>query len=381
MQQRQKRIKTIQTFFMLALVCSLFFHTAHPAQGFLALERYLPRLDFNHLLIRQIDKPRWKIGYRFAEVCSDEFREREDTLKKMIVNILHAWLQPLRERYSERKFTAEFIFVRQPDSKELNEEDRETARGLDLRITFMCTRELGSFALVLHGVPPEAFIGLDEKVSDDIIAFDLSHELGHAMGMSDTYIVNRGDKSTGGMNWTKGKQPSSLMSGLVNDKPPDYLGEDDINGIIWLYKYVYEDLPADDCFFPDYVYEEETRGCRPKYPVIFEVKHGAANFVNSILHDDPTRDVNERDAEGNTALHHAVLRDSREIVEELLKHANIQVKTLDRHGRSPAKLARELERLQLAEMIEAHPSAQLPPHAVARPWTLATTWGAVKRKR
>ena len=162
---------------------------------------------------------------------------------------------------------------------------------------------------------------------------------------------------------------------------PFQLSEDDKSGIIWLYMYLYEDQPVEDCFFPDYVYEEETRGCRPKYPVIFEVRHGLPRTVREVVRHDPTLDINARDAAGNTALHHAVLRNSREIVEELLKHANIQVKTLDRHGRSPAKLARELQRVQLAEMIEVHPSAQLPPHAVARLWTLATTWGAVKRKR
>ena len=381
MQQGQKPIKTIRTFLMLAVVCSLFFNVTYAAQGFIAYERYW-KFKVEHILLRQIDKPRWTIGYRFAEGCSDEFRQREDKFKEMITDILRGWLQPIRELHPERAITDDFHFVRQKDYKGLDKADRQTVRGLEVRVTFMCEfGEIPSFALVLDDGAPEVYIYRRENDADHAIAFDLSHELGHALGMADTYIVDKDKKrSTGGMDWTLGKQPGSLMAGFSLTEPPVYLSEDDIKGIIWLYKYLYEGLPANDCFFPDYVYEEETRGCRPKYPLIFEVKHGVPFTVNWFLRDDPTFDVNARDASKMTALHYAVLRDSREIVERLLQHANIQVNIMDKHGRTPAKLARELQHVDLAALIEAHPSAKLPPHPVERAWTLATTWGAVKRR-
>ena len=186
--------------------------------------------------------------------------------------------------------------------------------------------------------------------------------------------------STGGMDWTIGKQPSSLMS-VFGGEPPDNLREDSKKGIIWFYKYLYEGMPVNDCFFSDYVYEEEIRGCRPTYTLIFEVKHGIHGTVDWFLRDDRAFDVNARDASKMTALHYAVLRDSHEIVERLLQHANILVNIMDKHGRNSAKLARELQHMDLAALIEAHPSAKLPPQPVERAWILATTWGAMKRKR
>ena len=373
MQQGQKRIKTIQTFFILALVCSLFFHTAHPAQGFI-----VSKIKELTILLDEIDKPQWIIAYNFTADCPDEFKQKDEEIKEQITKALNAWLQPLRERYPERKFTDDFIFVRQPDVAQCREEWKNLLE-VDTRVTFSC--QVGrSFAVRSQNKKAPDLCIMEGIDIDRAFSFALMHELGHAFGMEDTYILPH-QPSTGGLANTRGKQPTSLMSGRFNPPSPFHLGEDDIKGIIWLYKYLYEDQPVKDCFFPDYVYEEETRGCRPKYPLIFEVKHVVANSVERILRDDPTLDVNARDAAGNTALHHAVLRNDLDMVKVLLTHANIQVKTLDRHGRSPAKLARELGRAQLAQMIEAHPSAQLPPRAVARPWTLATTWGAVKRKR
>ena len=212
--------------------------------------------------------------------------------------------------------------------------------------------------------------------------FFLVHELGHAFGLGDTYVRDR-LPSTGGLAHTMGKQPASVMSsGLMRHIiEPFALGEDDKNGIIWLYKYLYENQSAGDCFFPDYIRVESDGRCRHKYPLIFEAKHGFFETVQQILIDDPTLELNARDSQGMTALHYAVQRDSAEMVEVLLAQAKIKVNILDQHGRSPAKLARELQHVDLAALIEAHPSAKLPPQPVERARTLATTWGAVKRKR
>ena len=115
------------------------------------------------------------------------------------------------------------------------------------------------------------------------------------------------------MAWVEqaGKQPSSIMAGLLAVEPPrvhPYLKEDDKNGIVWLYKYYHEDHPADDCFFPDYVpvLFEGVAICEPRNPLIFEAKHGAFVTVRDILRQDPNLDRNARDVGGNTALHYAV---------------------------------------------------------------------------
>ena len=81
--------------------------------------------------------------------------------------------------------------------------------------------------------------------------FVLVHELGHAFGLGDTYVRDR-TPSTGGLAFTMGKQPAAVMAARFPGAlpAPFALGEDDRNGIIYLYKYLYEDHPADDCFFP-----------------------------------------------------------------------------------------------------------------------------------
>ena len=115
----------------------------------------------------------------------------------------------------------------------------------------------------------------------------LNHELGHAFGLKDTYV--RGTQSsTGGLAFTVGKQPSSIMSalfGVRQQRQPPYLKEDDKNGIIYLYKYYHEDHPAGDCFFSDYVSVEANlktrRACEPRYPLIFEVRYASAMLVET----------------------------------------------------------------------------------------------------
>ena len=72
-------------------------------------------------------------------------------------------------------------------------------------------------------------------------------------------------------------KPSSLMAAMSGTTPrrdPPYIKEDDRKGIIWLYKFTYENQPLNDCLFLDYVYEPNPAGCRPKYPLIHEIKYG-----------------------------------------------------------------------------------------------------------
>ena len=218
---------------------------------------------------------------------------------------------------------------------------------------------------------------------DRFFIASLVHELGHAFGLGDTYVRGR-LQSTGGLAHTMGKQPAAVMAGGNFRRfiaLPFGLGNDDKNGIIWLYKYLHEDYDAGDCFFPDYIRVERDGICRHNYPLIFEAKHGAFETVQQILIDDPALELNARDSQGMTALHHAVARGSAEIVKTLLAQAGIKVNLFNGHRRTPAQLARVLKQVHLAKMIKAHPTAKHNP----QPWSVdakgkkPVTWGELKR--
>jgi hypothetical protein len=169
----------------------------------------------------------------------------------------------------------------------------------------------------------------------------------------------------------------ALWKGDVNNPA---LGKDDKNGIVWLYKVVHEGLSIRDCFFSDYELENPPLGCVPKRPLIFELKHGIEVRVLRMLKQDENLDRNARDADGLTALHHAVINEYTRVVEALLAEDAITVNIFNNARRTPAQLARELKQLPLAELIEAHPTAALPPWSVVPKGKLTTTWGHLKKQ-
>ena len=298
---------------------------------------------------------------------------------------LRVWLQPLRELYPDKVFTDDFLFVRLPDMKACYD-NREARRQVDTRITFTC-QVAASSALVGGVVAPDVCMREGTAINR-VFLFSLSPtNWGMLLGWRIPTLAVCPWPSTGGLARTEGQQPSSIMAalpGLQRRRPFPYLKEDDKNGIIWLYKYYHEDQPAGDCFFPDYVPVaarfKTLRVCEPRYPLIFEVKHGAVQNVLTILRDDPHLDLNGRDTGGNTALHYAVRRGQVEIVEALLKQAGIKVNITNKKGRSPAQLARRIKRRDMAQLIEAHPTAKLPPWSVEAREKLATIWGQLKQR-
>ena len=380
MQGIQQRLQKIMGILGLMVMCGLFFSLPPTAHGFIAsMTKELG------LLLKRIDKPQWKIGYNFTVDCPAAFRQQEEQIKGAIVKALQSWLQPLRKRYPNRQFTDDFLFLRQPDFVEC-QEDKPSLNQLDIRITFDCKGKGRSFAVRSLGSAPDLCIKMAKPVGvhRDLV-YPLVHELGHAFGLEDIYVEGL-RQSTGGLAFTRGKQPASVMASVNHHlfiHSPFGLGEDDKNGIIYLYKYLHEDHPADDCFFPDYVRVEWDGRCCPKYPLIFEAKYGVFETVGQILIDDPTLDLNARDSSGFTALHHAVQRGNAEIVEALLAQAGIKVNLLNGQRRTPAQLARVLKQIQLAKRIEAHPTAKWHPVAwdVSPKGSLTTTWGALKRAR
>ena len=224
----------------------------------------------------------------------------------------------------------------------------------------------------------------------------------------------------GGLDATKGTQPSSIMSGIFRNKDGGMLGKDGKNGVVWFYKVVHEGLSIRDCFFPDYELEDDPLGCVPKHPLIFEIKHVSETTAVFVIRDDENLDFNARDADGMTALHHAFIneytrlvdallgehfenldvnvRDAKgftalhyavmlkdldratDIVERLLGHPKIKVNIRRNDGRTPSQLARDMGRFQLTQRIWEHPTAKLPPWSVTSAGKLTTTWGHLKKK-
>ena len=204
----------------------------------------------------------------------------------------------------------------------------------------------------------------------------LVHEMGHTFGLADTYLRpldwGNPELDKGGPDFTKGTQPSSIMSGVsLFHRGGGLLGRDGKNGIVWLYKLTYEGLALRDCFFPDYELEEEPLGCRPKYPLIFALKHGAEVLAIVVLRDDAGLDVNVRDADGMTALHHAVFNNYTWVVKTLLQRDDLKPFLKNNDGQTPLQLARALGLEEIAALIAAHPKAL----AVDAKRTLTTTPG------
>ena len=120
------------------------------------------------------------------------------------------------------------------------------------------------------------------------------------------------------------------MSGLNVPLPwPTRISQDDANGIVWLYKFYHENLPLEDCIFPDYELEKSPDGCRPKSPLIFEIKHGREDLALEVIHDDKDTDINAKDGDGMTVLHYAIIKGYPKLLDKLLAFENIEVNSQD----------------------------------------------------
>ena len=370
-----KLLKKMNLIFPLVLVGCLLFSIAPAARGFVPLVRWGMWFD---VLVRKVHKAEWVIGYRYGPECKPEERRNGKALEAAITKTLRAWLQPLRELPLQQPLTDVFRYQLQEDVKE-GDDQSEGRRRVDLRIAFECGEAATGISVAKIGaLPPDVYMRSGTRVDQGFI---LTHELGHAFGMSDTYKVDQaGGRSSGGLRATMGTQPPAVMSSHFSRKPHPYLSVDDKKGIIWLYKAFHGGLEgpaAEDCFFPDYVFEPETRGCRPKYPLIFEVKHGHPKYAVQMLDEDPKLDVNAQNDAGFTALHYAVMHEQTEVVKRLLAHEGIKPFLRDKGGRSALKIAREEKFTGMVELLLAHPLTL----SVNPARTLTSTWGALKIAR
>ena len=313
-----------------------------PTQGkFIALTFGL-QLEGLKLLILKVHEPQWKIAYRYGVDCQPEDRQNGKALKEAISSSLRTWLKPLKELQPERPIIDEFIYELQPDydpSKPRGQDNVEGWQAVDLRAAFICTQGT-SKALIGRLYSPNLLIRRETEVTPHLL-YSLTHELGHAFGLADTYKRPGFMHSRGGLHYTSGNQPSSVMAmaGNFDGSLPFPISEDDRRGIVWLYKYFYENLASDDCFFSDYVFEEEPRGCIAKHPLIFETKHNHPRYALDLLEQEPTIDVNAQDVGGMTALHYAVMYEKEKVIKALLAHKDIKPALKSKEGQTPLDIA------------------------------------------
>ena len=354
-------MKTIHLYFTLTLTGCLLLSITPAAQGFMVLEH--ERRQRPDIMVDKVHELHWDVAYSYGDDCLPEEKNNDKALTAAVTEALQIWLQPLRD-YAKRPIVADFRYRLNADW-----------RAVDLGIIFYC--KLGQpGAAVTRGARPEISMRDGVQVTPAFMSV-LVHEMGHTFGLADTYLSpedwGNPELDKGGDDATKGTQPASIMSGFsLFHRGGGLLGRDDKNGIIWLYKATYEGLALRDCFFPDYELEEEPLGCRPKYPLIFALKHGLEVIAILILEGDEGLDVNVRDADGMTALHHAVFNKYTWVVKVLMQRDDINPSLKNNDGQTPLQLATKLGLDEIAALI--HPKAM----AVDAKRTLTTTWAALK---
>ncbi len=378
--------------FAFVLACLVCFSVVPQALGFMTFDHEF-RIHFI-VLLDKVHAPHWNIVYAYGDDCPPEARNNDAALTAAISKALRTWLQPLHG-YTAKPIVNDFRY--QPTA-----DDAGARVAADLWIFFHC--EHRNSTAHTGGNSPGIHLRSGTKVVQHFMD-SLVHETGHVFGLSDTYIPwadrHKPGLSKGGLVLTRGTQPASVMSlhvpyfgvEAVNDPVPldgiDFIGVDDINGILWLYKHVHEGLPLEDCFFRDYELEEEPLGCRPKYPLIFEIKQvgeypllfkgtkqSDGVWARNIMDEDRTIDINAQDAEGLTALHYAVVYGFEELVAKLIAHKDIVPFLRDNEGRSALQIARENKLDRMITLLLEHPLT-LPVHPKGK---LTTTWGHLKKQ-
>ena len=266
------------------------------------------------------------IRYGFAPGCNNKYTNIQ--VESDISKVMNLWLQPLRDwaaRPASDAIVANFTYIQgtASDKHDPYDIDHEYSTlsggdGSELDITFYCER--GRSFIFFAATPPQ--IHLYEDMSAKYSLSTLTHEVGHAFGLNDTYVeydnTNSGrrfeadgqlryNQSDCGSQEMIGCQPLSIMNvdvWLVEDHNNPHLGEDDIAGIRWLYRY----LVTGDVDCPQgFISEMTTGGCIPEDPLDFAMKQGDIDNAIELLAERGLS-INAQDEKGNTILHYAAQR-------------------------------------------------------------------------
>ena len=332
------------TSLVLAISCS--FNEEISETYFIAMEqqssswrRFLIKWDS---LIKKVHNSKLTIDYGFSDNdhCQKQFTgQYEQQITDSISKSLTIWLAPLADQgpivskfeYRYKKTYPSFInLLRFAIRREFIYPLWGVFGGQpDLAIIFYCQEGRSSHALItadsyavihMYQNPTSTINGVSNLGKYRLTT--LLHEIGHAFGLGDTYIDptreeswgQRYNTSDGGDEITVGTQPISVMSSaylIALDSVGEsrlrfrlQLGHDDIAGMKWLYNYYVAKTIRSHYCPADYHYENSTKGCTPRYPLIFAVKQHNLIVIKRLLNDQ-TIDVNQQDEIGNTALHYA----------------------------------------------------------------------------
>ena len=287
-------------------------------------------------------------------------RITDEDMEKAITKALQVWLQPLRDLQTEKPIVNDFRF---------NQVSYESTSP-DMRVKHYCSS--GRSSASIAAIRPTLNLRTSATEVIPHLMYLLIHEMGHTFGLADMY-VGGSQKSTGGLDKTAGTQPASIMSGFFVESIEfswittddwdklQYISQDDANGIVWLYKYYHENQPLEDCYFPDYTFQEKPRGCVPIYPIIFEFKHGNETLGMKVITQDPNLDINVRDSQDRTALDYTVIHEYKYALKKLWWLKNIEINAAGRDGHTALHLAAAggyefgVEKLLAHEDIDVNP--------------------------
>ena len=355
MRRKGEQRKTTSLWLMVGLAVYLCVVTLPATEGFITYDHRNPRVRRKlNSLIRRVHKAEWVIGYVYTDNCPPKSRNNGKAIEEAITTSLRAWLQPVREMNTGKPVVDDFRYV---EKLEIAEADFKL---YDLRIAFFCDLDTSHASVLADEAHPPALLMHRGTFVDGRFKFSLLHEIGHCFGLLDTYIrphltLEELRVSRGGIGRTIGHQPGSVMSGHNVPLPHGSgISQDDANGIVWLYKFYHENLPLEDCIFPDYELEQSPDGCRPKYPLIFEIKHGRESLTIRFIDDDENTDINAKDGDGMTALQYAVIKGYSELIAKLLSYENIEVNSTDGGGLTALHHAVMQKNWQAVKALLAH---------------------------
>ena len=334
--QKNPHCRTARAYTFFALTVYLLLSTTTPVLGFASIEHVLGS-KHESALIRKVHDDYWDITYRYADNCIGKKEKiTDEDMEKAITKALQVWLQPLRDLQTEKPIVNDFRF---------NQVSYDSTSP-DLRVMHNCLYGRSRAGIAKPRI--SLLIGVTEVMPH--FMYHLIHEMGHTFGLADIY-VGGSKKSTGGLDRTVGTQPASIMASLFVESielgliPKDdwdklqYISQDDVNGIVWLYRYYHENQPLEDCYFPDYTFQENPRGCVPIYPIIFEFKHGNETVGMRTITQDPDLDINVRDSQDRTALDYTIIHEYEWALRKLLRQKNIEVNAAGRDGHTALHLA------------------------------------------
>ena len=328
-----------------------------------------------NLLITKVHQSKWKIIYGFdyscAQLATDGQLQFDDgknsfyvtpSLQEKIHHLVNTaiglWLKALPGSSTELITTKDLVY--QIYNKRLENDDNYIERkfpGLDrddgdLRIVFTCSwpdrrpraywkqRTIFSSIAVTAGAKSSTNKQQQKKLKD-LELVGLIHEVGHILGLSDTYA--------GGDLVAHGMRSASVMSGVrfYNlDHTQLVLAEDDIKGIRWLYQLSRRQVGKQDCPAGyQFLWDGRSGTCRPDNFFMHNIKsahqqeknhrnlEAAVAFLSKAIRalvakkksvessegtpvakHDPAKHlqtggdlkINSQDPDGNTPLHHVI---------------------------------------------------------------------------